>query len=109
MKSLLNTIVTVLVSSQTATALVSGRSSGFGGGQPIDGNGKGAAILGQWCCPTSNFILNTDQCHRGHEQGPGPPEPRQPGPAEHRQWRRTQPEMELLRLQDSPSKGRMGP
>ncbi|KAI4596890.1 hypothetical protein LQW54_012616 [Pestalotiopsis sp. IQ-011] len=46
MKSLLNTIVTVLVSSQTATALVSGRSSGFGDGQPIDGNGKGAAILG---------------------------------------------------------------
>ncbi|KAF7534322.1 hypothetical protein G7054_g6305 [Neopestalotiopsis clavispora] len=46
MKSLLSAIVTVLASSQTAASLVSGRASGFGGGQPIDGNGKGAPILG---------------------------------------------------------------
>ena len=47
MKSLLSAIVTVLASSQTAASLVSGRASGFGGGQPIDGNGKGAPILGE--------------------------------------------------------------
>lgn len=62
MRFLLSTIVALAVGGHTSNALVSGRTSGFGAGQPIDGNGKGAPILGILAL----FILHRDITDSDH-------------------------------------------
>jgi hypothetical protein len=84
----------------SAFAGVVKRQTPFSDGQPIDGKGKGAPILGRSKCLRDILIASTDS-NRWNQSSGGHRESFELGPAEHRFWHRAEPQVALFRLEDS--------